>query len=127
MMEFVDGEAKVEEFDREEAGRRVRAAREAAGYPSARAAAGAIGMNARYLQKIESGATVPGWPKMVALAAALGLDPAILFPELLGDRDARPRREPQAVATVRLPLPPGVTPERAARKLAEMFAEDDGK
>jgi transcriptional regulator with XRE-family HTH domain len=128
MMEFVDGEeAKVEPIAKEEAGRRVREAREAAGYRSARAAALAIGMDPRYYSAIEAGRTTPVWTNLLAIAAALGLDPAVLFPELLGDRDARPRKEPPTVATVRLPLPPGVTPERAARKLAELFAEEDGK
>jgi transcriptional regulator with XRE-family HTH domain len=128
MMEFVDGEeAKVEPIAKEEAGRRVREAREAAGYRSARAAALAIGMDPRYYSAIEAGRTTPVWTNLLAIAAALGLDPAVLFPELLGDGDARPRATPPPrKAAVYLPLPPGVTPERAARKLAELFAEDGG-
>lgn len=129
MMEFTDEVVKVEPITREEAGRRVRAAREAVGYPSARAAALAIGMSPRYYSAIESGQTVPAWTNLLAIAIGMGMDPAVLFPELLGDREERPRRSPVSpAAVIRLALPPGVTPERAARKLAELFAEeDDGK
>jgi transcriptional regulator with XRE-family HTH domain len=69
-------------IDAAEAARRLKAARVAAGWTSAVAAARACGIHPRDMQYYEAGDKVPAWPKLLAWAVALGLDPRILFPEL---------------------------------------------
>lgn len=86
-------------IDRIESGRRLRAAREALGLSQGEAA-GALGMSQAYLSDIEVGKRVPGWTRMVAIVAGLGLDPRIVAPEwFAGDRP--PVSPPPVPARVR--------------------------
>lgn len=73
--------ALPDEIPRAEAGRRLKAAREAAGWPTAYAAAAACGINIKHLYLYESGQRMPDWPQLLRLMVGLGLDPEILFPE----------------------------------------------
>jgi transcriptional regulator with XRE-family HTH domain len=122
MMEFVEEPVEVETISKAEAGRRLKLARVAAGWRSAREAARAIGMAHSQYQQIEQGIVMPVWTTLLRAAIRLGLDPGILFPELVSE-DAAHR--PPTLGQI--PLPPGVTLDQAGQRLAHLFAEDDGK
>jgi hypothetical protein len=93
-------------IDKQEAARRLRVAREEAGYPTARAAALALGPKMeQQWGDWERGKRLPAWPRLIDMAARLGLDPAILFPELMG---ARSLDSPS-------PTAPGVQERRLAK------------
>lgn len=75
-------------LDREECGRRIRAAREAAGL-SQEEAAERLGVERATYTQYERGRRVPTWTKLYELIEALGLSPAILFPEFIAGGKAR--------------------------------------
>jgi transcriptional regulator with XRE-family HTH domain len=72
-----------EGISRAQSGQRIKAAREAAGWPSARAAARQLGMESKNYHKIETGETVPLWTSLVAILEGLRLDPRIVVPEIV--------------------------------------------
>jgi len=73
----------------EECGRRLKEARIAAGFETTAAAASRLNISYHRLYDLESGKRVPGWDSLHAIAVGLGLDPEILFPELMEGRKGR--------------------------------------
>ncbi len=69
-------------IDKAECGRRIRAAREATGLSQGEAAA-RLGVKQGSYAQYELGRRVPSWIALWELVDGLGLDPAILFPELV--------------------------------------------
>jgi transcriptional regulator with XRE-family HTH domain len=80
-------EAVRSDLDAEEFGRRFRAARIAAGWPSGNQAAKAVGIIPSAYFKLEQGKQVPTLGRLMTIVRVLGLDPKILAPEWF-----RPRR-----------------------------------
>jgi DNA-binding XRE family transcriptional regulator len=66
---------------RQEAGRRLKVAREARGLSQEEAAA-MLDMSRPYLSDLENGKRVCAWTKLVEIVRTLGLDPRIILPEL---------------------------------------------
>lgn len=62
-----------------EVGRRLRAARKAAGWPTVRAAARRIGMGEVQLTQLETGRRLPNFATLYRLVHGLGLDPRAVF------------------------------------------------
>jgi transcriptional regulator with XRE-family HTH domain len=75
-------------IDRIESGRRLAAARQARGLTQA-AAAELAPISARELSDLERGRRMPSWALVLELVGRLGLDPAIVAPELVGRKASK--------------------------------------
>lgn len=69
------------DLSREEFGRRMRAARIAAGWASAGAAARALGMLPTSYNRLELGQQVPSFARLLTIMRILKLDPRVIAPE----------------------------------------------
>jgi transcriptional regulator with XRE-family HTH domain len=122
-----------EGISRAQSGQRIKAAREAAGWPSARAAARQLGMESKNYNKIETGETVPLWTSLVAILEGLDLDPRIVIPEVVRfirkhesrqwrrNRKSQGQREALRVAVV---APQGTEAE-VLQRLGKVASEED--
>jgi transcriptional regulator with XRE-family HTH domain len=77
------------DIDAEEFGRRFKAARIAAGWPSGHAASKALGMTWGGYNRLEGGKQVPSFARLLTIVRVLGLDPKILAPEWFKPRRGR--------------------------------------